>query len=163
MRSRKSSRFTRKLSDIVQIPVCSNLVPRGSGVTTIRKTVFTCLYMRTNLLKIFFRTSWPFQSNLVYKSSFGEGNSSFFSQIKGHVFKGEIITKCKNRFGSFKFLFFENHWSRKANILFMKAVWPSTTNSNLIKLWFLDVGLDLHRDKILFYRCLWLKMLFLQN
>jgi hypothetical protein len=36
-------KFTRKLAVVVQIQVCSNHGPRGSGGATIGETIFTCV------------------------------------------------------------------------------------------------------------------------
>jgi hypothetical protein len=40
--------FTGKLSDIMLIQVCSNHGPQGLGGATIRKTIFTCVYIENN-------------------------------------------------------------------------------------------------------------------
>jgi hypothetical protein len=51
-------KFTWKLADIVQIQVCSNHGPRGSGGATIGETIFTCVYIgkmfKNLLLKNYF-------------------------------------------------------------------------------------------------------------
>jgi hypothetical protein len=44
---------------MVQIQVCKNHDPRGSGRATIGKTVFTSVYIGKNILKIFSRTTGP--------------------------------------------------------------------------------------------------------
>ena len=44
-------KFTWKLADIVQIQVCSNHGPRGSGGATIGETNFTRVYVQENVLK----------------------------------------------------------------------------------------------------------------
>jgi hypothetical protein len=38
-------KFTWQFADIVQIQVCSNHGPRGSGGATIGETIFTCVYI----------------------------------------------------------------------------------------------------------------------
>jgi hypothetical protein len=38
-------KFTWKLPDIVQIQICPNECPRGSGGATIGEIIFTCVYI----------------------------------------------------------------------------------------------------------------------
>jgi hypothetical protein len=86
-------RFTQKLPDIVQIQVCTNHGPRGSGGATMGKTIFTRVYIGGKSVKIFSRTSEPVSIKF-------DTNHTCRKGIQVHVkdqvlFKGEIIAKMQ--------------------------------------------------------------------
>jgi hypothetical protein len=58
--------FTQKLSDMVQIQICTNHGPRGSGGGHNGETRFyTCLYWKKNISKYFPELAGRFQSNFI--------------------------------------------------------------------------------------------------
>jgi hypothetical protein len=59
----------------MHIQVSSNHGPRGSGGITIGKTIFTCVYIETNLLQ----NQQTYFNEILYRSSLGKGNNKMFN------------------------------------------------------------------------------------
>jgi hypothetical protein len=57
-------RFTQKLPNIVEIQICTNHGPRGSGGTHLEKSFLHVFILGKKSLKIFFRTNRPISIKL---------------------------------------------------------------------------------------------------
>jgi hypothetical protein len=129
----------------------SNHAPRGSGGSTIGKTIFTCVYIENNL----FLQNQADQYHTSYKSTLVRRIKNCTKKGQALV-KGEIITKCKYGMRSLKNFLLENHWARIAQ-LYMKVSWHGA-DSSLYKWWSSLVGRDHDRGNN-FYTCI-LKRIF---
>jgi hypothetical protein len=89
-------RFKQKFPCLAQIQVSTNRVPWGLDGASMGKTIFICVYMGKNSLKIVFstRNNWPISIKL-------DINHPCIKKIEGCLNKGpdhlQKGSNCKNR------------------------------------------------------------------